>query len=607
MIVNDFGRGTVAQPPADCYFTRQIDGRCNNYANPDLGAEGRYFKHGPEGTNYVDGVREPVMTPNFRTVSNNLFRSDETVLSPHGHNLLWTFFGQFITHDMMGVHRMGDLNASEIPDSNNSAVWTRVPLEQPDDALFVDLPPFGAIPVPYIRLLNSRGDMVNGKFEIGSDSTAWLDLDTVYGKTESVSTLLRSHTDGLLKTHTFVNYSVIPGSASRVPATYVGSSDGEWLPTLDEVGGDRFQVPLSLQLVLTNVINIGQRALIGGDGRAGENYGLMAIQVLFLREHNRLARQFKAKHPYWTDEQLFQAARRINIAQYQAIIYNEFLPSILLVDNVRVGPYHGYDATVDPTCSHLFAFAFRFGHTTVPNVYGLKNRCNKPAFNSTRDGPRSGQSFGGEMHADQIAQVGKPSNIWHAMLFEKSRKVDPQFPESLRTVRGANTDIIAANQFRAAEHGIPGYNNVRKHYHGAPFADLYDYPLCSPGRNSPGPDPLACFLFINSNITIANTLRNLYGKIDKINFYTAVVAEEPRLAAIGQTSARIIAEQMKRIRDADRWFFEGNDAGFTRLEVLALKYFTKFSHILSRNFPEVNVPADAFYAPNPWFFNSCSA
>lgn len=498
---------------------------------------------------------------------------------------------------------MGDLNLSEIPDSNNSQVWIRVGLDQPDDALYQNVPPSPS-PTPYIRLIRSRGDMVNGRFEIGSDSTAWLDLDVVYGKTQSVATILRTGTNGLLKSREYYNYSVVTGSRSRVPAAYKGDF-GEWLPTLADVGGDRTQVPVSPQLVLVNTNNITLRTVIGGDGRAGENYGLMAIQALFLREHNRLARQFKASHPSWTDEQIYQASRRINIAQYQAIVFNEYLPSLLLVDTARLGRYRGYNPDVDPTLSHLFAFAFRFGHTSVPNVYPLKNACGGPAYNSTRDGPRSGQSFASEMHTDQIAQVGKPEYIWHAMLFAKSARIDPQFPESLRTLRGANTDIIAANQMRAAEHGIPGYNTIRKLWHGAPFADLYDYPFCRPGRDSPGPDPLACFLFMNSNVTIANTLRNLYGKVSNINFYTSVVSEEPRLAAVGQTSARIIADQFARIRDADRWWYEGSDAGFTVLEKLNLKLNMRLSTLLNRNFPEVNAQSDTLYVPNQSFFANC--
>lgn len=564
------------------------------------------MKRGAEGVNYVDGIREPVLTPNMRTVSNSLFRGDDDVLSPHGHNLLWTFFGQFITHDTMGVHRKGDLNASEIPDSNNSDVWIRVPIDA-DDELYAIVPPIPPIAVPYMRILRSRGDFKNGRFEIGSDSTAWLDLDVVYGKTDNVTDHLRSFVDGKLISRNYVNYTVVPGSGSSVSAAFVGDF-GEWLPTLEDVGDPNRQVvPVSNQLVLTTVLNLGKRAVAGGDGRAGENYGLTLIQALFLREHNRLAAEIKSGHPNWTDEQIFQAARRVNIAQYQAIVFYEFLPSLLLSESSRLGRYRGYDDSVDPTLSHLFAFAFRFGHTTVPNTYYLKNKCNQRPYNSTRDGPRSGQSFAAQMHTDQIAQVGKAEHILHALIFQEGSAIDVQFPASLRTIRGANSDIIVQNQMRAAEHGIPGYGAIRKLWHGAPHADLYDYHFCKPGKNNNNPDPLACFLYINSNVTVATKLRDLYGKVGNINFYTAVVAEEPRLAAVGQTSARIIADQFRRLRDADRWWFESDDAGFTRAQIRDLTRNMRISTLFRRNFPTANVQDEAFYAPPARFFRNCVA
>ena len=66
-----------------------------------------------------------------------------------------------------------------------------------------------------------------------------------------------------------------------------------------------------------------------GEARGNENVGLTAIQNIFAREHNRLAKLLKQ---YWTnvdDSVIFEEARRINTAQYQHIVYTELLPILI--------------------------------------------------------------------------------------------------------------------------------------------------------------------------------------------------------------------------------------------------------------------------------------
>ena len=71
------------------------------------------------------------------------------------------------------------------------------------------------------------------------------------------------------------------------------------------------------------------KCFAAGEGRTNENLGLLGIQTLFMREHNRIASELAQINPFWNDERLFREARRITIAEYQHVIYNEYLPAVL--------------------------------------------------------------------------------------------------------------------------------------------------------------------------------------------------------------------------------------------------------------------------------------
>lgn len=59
--------------------------------------------------------------------------------------------------------------------------------------------------------------------------------------------------------------------------------------------------------------------IVMGDPRTNQNPALLAFGILFFRWHNVVAGRIHAEHPTWTDEEIFQKARRFVIASMQVI------------------------------------------------------------------------------------------------------------------------------------------------------------------------------------------------------------------------------------------------------------------------------------------------
>jgi hypothetical protein len=89
-------------------------------------------------------------------------------------------------------------------------------------------------------------------------------------------------------------------------------------------------------------------AAVAGDPRANENIALTATHTLFAREHNRIVGLLPNS---LSQEEKFQIARRVVIAEEQYITYQEWLPAM----GVALPQYTGYKSNVDTTLSNEFA------------------------------------------------------------------------------------------------------------------------------------------------------------------------------------------------------------------------------------------------------------
>jgi len=107
-----------------------------------------------------------------------------------------------------------------------------------------------------------------------------------------------------------------------------------------------------------------------GDKRVNENSVLIAMHLLWAREHNRIADEVSKAYYDYNDEQIYQLARHIVAAELQAVTYYSFIPAL----TGRLLPaYHGYKNDVKAVISNRFSSAaFRVGHRYWNNFGGEK-------------------------------------------------------------------------------------------------------------------------------------------------------------------------------------------------------------------------------------------
>lgn len=128
-----------------------------------------------------------------------------------------------------------------------------------------------------------------------------------------------------------------------------------------------------------------------GDGRLREQPALTSFHIAFTRWHNMLAAELERRNPHWSDEKLYQEARRIVGASMQQITYKEFLPIVLGDEVMQLfdlellpkGYFLDYEPRINPSAANSFtSAAFRFGHSLVQKSFVRSDIFHRPLFNS---------------------------------------------------------------------------------------------------------------------------------------------------------------------------------------------------------------------------------
>lgn len=493
-----------------------VDGSGNNAAHPDWGAAGtQLLRIG--AAEYGDGISAPAGAdrPSAREVSNTVAAQANSILNNRNlTDFIW-IWGQFIDHDL-------DLTVGANPAEP-------LPIQVPTGDPFFDPASTGTATIPFSRSnydpLTGTG-VDNPRQQINS-ITSWMDGSMVYGSDSATAAALRTFSGGKLKT-----------------------SAGDLLP----LAGNFF---------------------MAGDIRVNENAALIAIQTLWLREHNQWADRIAAQNPNLTDEQIYQRARALVIAEIQVITYNEFLPALL--GEGALAPYTGYHSDVNPGVSNFFSTAaFRVGHTMLsPTLLRLNNDGSVSADGNL---PLRDAFF----NPGEVIDNGIDSLLRGAAA-QKAQEIDNQIVDDVRNFLfgppgAGGFDLASLNIQRGRDHGLQDYNQAR-----------VDFGLA----------PVTSFAQITSNADLQARLEALYGNVNNIDPWVGALAEDHMPgASVGQLIQRVLADQFTRLRDGDPNWYQRVYHG----EALAQLEKTTLADVMRRNTDVENIQDNVFYDSSVLYF-----
>ena len=501
---------------------RTADGSANNLSHAWMGQTGSLLLRSPAGCEYADGVSAMMDRANPRGISNAVADQQASGLG-NARNLssmAWQW-GQFIDHDFALV--------GESHESANFAIPMGDPVFDPFST--------GTAEMPFTRSIYSGGTGPGDPRQHANEITHWIDGSNVYGSDATRAGALRAFSGGRLAT-----------------------SGGDMMPY--NTGG------------LDNAGGPGANMFLAGDIRSNEQSGLTAMHTVFVREHNRLADQISFANPGWSDEQVYQKARKLVGAEIQAITYNEWLPAMMGGD--AIGSYTGYDEHADGSIDTAFSTAaFRIGHTMLNDEL-------------LRLGPGNTPFAGGNLNLFQsffnpstITEPGSLDAVLRGLAYQESNEVDTQTIDGVRNLLFGGTsgrDLIALNIQRGRDHGLPDYNAMRQEY---------------------GLPALTSFSEITSDPALAAALELAYGgDIDNIDAWIGMFSEDHAYGSLGETAAAIFIDQFTRLRDADRFFYL-NDPDLT-LEDLAFLGSVRLSDIIRLNTGATDIQDNVFFTvPTP--------
>ena len=363
-------------------------------------------------------------------------------------------------------------------------------------------------------------------------------------RSSSTNTIINTTAGYLDLSQLYGSDAVTAASLRNADGTYKSSYNGTALPIVNGV-------------------------FVCGDPRVMENPELTALTTLFMREHNFWVATLKSQHPNWTGEQLYLMAKAITTAEYQNIVYTEYLPLLL---GPVLGSYRGYDPGVSAQVTQEFSTAaFRMGHSQVSDTQeGIDNNGNTVFTESLA------KSF---FNTPAIDVSNGINPLLRSLGVDFSQATDVYVVSALRNLLFAGLvgggvdemDLIAIDIQREKDVGIATLNQTRK---------------------ALGMKTYASFAALTPDSVLQSNLKTVYGSIDQVDLFIGGLAESHAQGAlVGPTFQAIIADQFQALRAGDRFFWQNE--GFNQATTSWIAN-TTLSSIMLRNTDTISLQANVF-------------
>ncbi|XP_023217441.1 dual oxidase 2-like [Centruroides sculpturatus] len=531
------------------------DGWYNNAAHPNLGAvDSPLIRILPPA--YADGSYKPVETkdrPNPITLSDTLMKGASGNHSKTGKTAFLVFFGQQVVEEILDAQR-----PSCPPEYYN------IPIPEGHEYLKTG---HREMPVLRTRYAVDTGNSPNNPRQQLNEITPWIDGGLMYGTSKAWADALRSFVNGTL-----------------------AASHGGLYPAYNDVRLPMANPPPPKDHYLKPV----SRFFKLGNPRGNENPFLLTFGILWFRWHNRIAETLRNKNPGWSDERVFNEARKWVIATYQHIVVDEWLPMWL---EEELDPYERYDGSVDPGISHVFqSAAMRFGHTLVVSAVHTRSKapeCEvgkqiKAGGHDRFKNIRTCNSFWNPQ--DSVLESGI-DEILMGLASQPAEREDNVIVEDLRgnvfgPLEFSRRDLMAINIQRGRDHGLPDYRTARMIMlpHEDPIDTWEDMErVVSSSMDAKG---------------LVEQMKKYYNSTREIDIWVGGLLETE--TSPGPLFKAIIKDQFRRIRDGDRFWFENRKNNlFTEEEIARIKNLTLLNVLLEvTNITERDIQRNPFRLPS---------